>query len=629
LAVYTYIAEINLTGKTIGKYKIIERIGHGGMADVYKALHPELNRVVALKVLNRALVHSPEMLERFRREARAIAALRHPNIVQVFDLDVADGAYFMVMEYIEGETLSQRLTRLRRRGERLPLHEVLYIIAAVGKALHYAHEQGMLHRDVKPANVMFRGDGSVILTDFGVAKILDVASDITASGAVAGTPAYMAPEQWTNDEPDKRSDIYSLGIVLYQVVTGELPFNAETPGRLMFKHLSEPPPLPRKLCADIPLELERGILRALAKDPQDRYQTAQELVADLRDVIYQLESTAPTGIFDKPLRPLLGDRTVGPGLVKAKSLARRAPWFWFGAGVIVVLAAVIGLLTSGFIGSTALTTMPDVTGTAMAVRLATLEAALTTTPTPSPRPSATPEAPTWMPVPTEVPTIEVLSLRPSPSPTACVLAMTLLSDVNYFNPHWWGTVNASFNKTWQLRNDGDCPWPQGTVLVHLDGEAFGLDEPFEVGSLPAGEEMTLSVPLRVPSRTGQYEGRFQLQTPGGASIGEPLVVKIKARPRVSLTPAATPEPLRIQGWDLFEWRKVPARDAWVGKVRLWAHGGTGEYTWYRDTLDNPLPGDVLEFEWLVCGDFSGTVIVTSGDMQDQMGLYVPYPAPCQ
>lgn len=620
-----------MIGEKIGKYKIIGHVGRGGMADVYKALHPNLNRIVAIKVLNRALVHSSEMLERFQREGRAIAALRHLNIVQVFDLDVLDGVYFMVMEYVEGETLAQRLAQLRRRGERMPLHDVLDIIGAVGKALHYAHENGMLHRDIKPANIMFRGDGSVVLTDFGVAKILDAASDITATGAVAGTPAYMAPEQWTNDEPDKRSDIYSLGVVLYQVVTGELPFNAETPGRLMFKHISEPPPLPHKLYDDIPIELERVVLRTLAKDPNDRYQTAQDLVNDLTDVVYQVESTAATGVFQRPV-PVPEPKPFDEPS-EDESRRRPLPWLWLGAGAALALIILIGLFASGLFSSPdSPQDTPDAEATVVA-RMATLEATLTVSPTPSQTPSATATSrsstqtltptrtSTSTPTPTKVPT----QVSPSPGLSVCTPSMALQRDINYFNLEWWDTVNTSLDKTWVLRNDGDCPWPQGVILAHLDGEAFGFDEPFEVDALSESEEVELTVSLRTPSTPGEYEGRFQLQTPAGEPIGEPLMVKVEARPWMTPTPETPEGPLEIGGYDLFEWSHDPSRDIWQGKVRLWAWGGVGGYTWYEDTLDNPLPGDVLEFERQICGTYVGTIYVTSGNEVAHIGLYIPYP----
>jgi serine/threonine protein kinase len=635
----------------IGKYKVIEHIGRGGMADVYKALHPEMNRVVAIKVLSRALVHSPEMRARFRREARAIGALSHPNIVQVFDFDVVDGVYFMVMEFIDGETLGQRLSDLHARGKRLPLAETLRVTIAVGQAMHYAHEQAMLHRDIKPTNIMFRGDGCVVLTDFGVAKILNATSHITKTGAVAGTPAYMAPEQWTGATVDRRSDIYSLGVVLYQLATGELPFSDETPARLMFRHISDSPTPPRNLCADIPPALEDVIVRSLAKDPRERYQTAQELVDDLSAILYDVESTAPTGVFNRPFLPLAGARDAARRWASADS--RRASLLRLGTGVVaLILLIVLAMLSVGGLGGgTTAGATPDATGTALAVRVAALESMLTATATPSPTVSPTPTpttvsptpsaitptprvaAPTVTASPSRTPTREAPSATPllQTSPTACPATMQLVQDVNYFNTNWWSTVNARFDKTWRLRNDGECAWPQGSALVHVDGDSFGLQEPFEVGPLQAGEEMELSVGLRVPDAPGEYAGRFRLQTLEGEPIGEPLVVRLEARLRVTVTPTAgvAGGPLRIGGYELISWTADPAHHVWRGSVGLWASGGTGQYTWYRDTLDNPLPGEILDFEWGICRDFFGSVWVASGDSVDHIGVYISYPEPCE
>jgi serine/threonine protein kinase len=598
------------------------------MADVFEALHPELNRVVALKVLNPALMYSEEARARFRREARSVAALRHPNIVQLFDFDIVDDVYFMVMEFIEGETLNQRLIELQHQGGRMPLPEALRVVSAVGQALHYAHERGMFHRDIKPSNIMFRDDGSVVLTDFGVAKILDVSTDITKTGAVAGTPAYMAPEQWTDDEPDRRIDIYSLGIVLFQLTTGELPFTDTRPGRLMFKHISEPPPLPRELAPNIPLELERVILRALAKKPQDRFQTARELVRELETIIYEVESTAPTGVFRRPSIARGAGR--GSAHKSLKSLGPRSILLWLAGGTLAVLAAIVALLLGGFVGSGGSEATPNATGTAMAGRLANLESTLSITPTPSPLPSTKP-----LLTPSETPfaqaamatgTAEAVIL-PSPSPTRCDLRMTLEQDVNFNSFDWWTFAGAPFDKTWHLANDGDCPWPEDTILLHLEGQDFGFSDPYDVGAAAAGAKVELSVSLEAPSTPGQYEGRFQLKTGKGYLIGEPLSVRIVARVPSSPTPQMT-EPVRVEGHDLIEWTTDLSRHVWHGKVALWARGGTGSYTWYQDTLDNPMEGDILEFERAMCGAFSGSVIVVSGDTEDHYSLYIPYPEPC-
>ena len=218
-----------------------------------------------------------------------------------------------------------------------------------------------------------------------------------------------------------------------------------------------------------------------------------------------------------------------------------------------------------------------------------------------------------------------------PSPTVCHLAMMLEQDVNYSDVNWWNRVNVRFEKAWRVRNSGDCAWPQGSVLVHLDGQDFGFGEPVEVSALPAGEEMELAITLQTPGVPGQYEGRFQLQSPEGGPVGEPLTVRLEARSYSSPTPTLpeTVAPLRIAGYDLIQWTEDLERDVWRGTVGLWAEGGTGQYTWYRDTLDNPLPGDTFTFEWGRCRDFFGSVWVVSGEMMDHEGLYIDYPGECE
>jgi tRNA A-37 threonylcarbamoyl transferase component Bud32 len=273
-----------MIGKTIGKYRIVEHLGRGGMAEVYKAYQPNLDRYVAVKMMHTFLSDEKEFLARFEREAKVVATLRHPNIVQVYDFDAEGGVYFMVMEYITGETLKARMQTLEVHAEWLSQDDAARIILAVGSALKYAHERGMVHRDVKPANVMITLEGQVILTDFGIAKIVS-ASNLTASGAMVGTPSYMAPEQGMGQPGDERSDIYSLGVMLYQLMLGRLPFDADTPLAVVLKHINDPLPLPKALNPDISDDLNRVILKALAKDPADRYQKVADMTADLRKAV--------------------------------------------------------------------------------------------------------------------------------------------------------------------------------------------------------------------------------------------------------------------------------------------------------------------------------------------------------
>lgn len=274
----------SMVGKTIGKYRIISPLGRGGMAEVFKAYQPGLDRYVAIKLMHSFLTKDKEFGARFQREARVVASLRHPNIVQVHDFDIEGDTSYMVMEFIDGETLKDRLLRTEERGEHMPLNEAVRIILAVGSALTYAHRMGMVHRDVKPANVMIDRDGQVILTDFGIAKILHGASggsQLTASGAMIGTPSYMSPEQGLGQPGDERSDIYSLGVMLYQLTTGHLPYEADTPMAVVIKHIQGPLPLPRSINPGLPEAVERVILRALAKNPDDRYQHVDEMITDL------------------------------------------------------------------------------------------------------------------------------------------------------------------------------------------------------------------------------------------------------------------------------------------------------------------------------------------------------------
>lgn len=280
-----------LEGQTLGKYRVLEALGRGGMAQVYRAYHPQLDRYVAVKVLRSDLVEQDEFLGRFRREAQAVSGLRHPAIVQVFDFDVQDDIYYMVMELLEGDTLRARLNQYRVKGERMPLPEILRILKDVLGGLQYAHSEGVIHRDLKPANIMLTRRGQAVLTDFGIAQIVG-ATQYTVSGALMGTLNYMAPEQGLKAICDARSDIYSLGIVFYEMLTGYTPFDADTPLAILLKHLNDPLPLPTQVDPSLPIALEQIVLKTLAKEPADRFQIAAEMLAALEKI---LEGGLPQG----------------------------------------------------------------------------------------------------------------------------------------------------------------------------------------------------------------------------------------------------------------------------------------------------------------------------------------------
>ncbi len=280
----------NLIGKELGKYCITERIGRGGMAEVYLGVHTLLDRPVAIKVLHGYLTEDISFIERFKREAKSVANLRHPNIVQVYDFDVYEDMLFMVMEYIDGINLHQRLVELDREGKRLPIKQVGTIINDIASALDYAHSQGMLHRDIKPSNILLDSRGKAYLTDFGIARIL---SDhkLTATGTMLGTPAYMSPEQGRGDELTEESDIYSLGIVAFEMLTGQVPYDARTPIAIVNKQITAPVPTISSLVDGVPDTAQGVIDRALAKSPDSRYSTAVELVAALRVALQALEAS--------------------------------------------------------------------------------------------------------------------------------------------------------------------------------------------------------------------------------------------------------------------------------------------------------------------------------------------------
>ena len=291
------IMPASLEGQTLGKYRILEPLGRGGMAQVYRAYHPQLNRYVAVKVLRSDLVEEAEFLGRFRREAQSVASLRHPNIVQVYDFDVEFDYYYMVMELLEGDTLKVRLNEYRARGERMPLGEILRVTLDILEGLAYAHSEGIVHRDIKPANILLTRRGQAVVTDFGIAQIVG-GTQYTVSGALMGTLAYMAPEQGLQGRTSVQSDIYSLGIVLYEMLTGRPPFDADTPLAILMKHVNDPLPLPRSLDASVPEAVELIILKALAKNPDDRYQSAAEMIQALREAANQIEATLPERIPD-------------------------------------------------------------------------------------------------------------------------------------------------------------------------------------------------------------------------------------------------------------------------------------------------------------------------------------------
>lgn len=334
-------------GTALGRYQVIEPLGSGGMATVYKAYQPSLEREVALKVLRPGFADDPEFLARFQREARAIAKLRHPHIVQVFDFEQVEGRYLLAMEYLEGGTLKDRLAE----GAPLPPAEVARIVSEVAEALAYGHARGIVHRDIKPSNVMLADGGRAVVTDFGIAKIIGGEGQ-TQTGVGMGTPEYMAPEQGLGSAVDGRADIYALGAMAYELLTGRVPFTADTPLAVVLAHVRDPLPLPSRLNPAISAATERALLKALAKDPAQRFASAPDFAAALRD-----------GLGTAPKTPLIVAHRAGARVAPLSidlSALRSRPVALAVAAALVVLAGGGVALSGAFAqGGTSATAAPS------------------------------------------------------------------------------------------------------------------------------------------------------------------------------------------------------------------------------------------------------------------------------
>jgi serine/threonine protein kinase len=300
----------NLEGQTLGgRYQIASLIGRGGMAAVYKAHDPNLRRHVAIKVIHSHLSNNPDFVRRFEEEAAAVARLRHPNIVQVFDFNHENGLYYMVMEFITGETLQTHLKRLRENDQRMRVEQSLNIAADICAAAEEAHRHGLIHRDIKPANVMLAVNGNAVLMDFGVARILGGAYR-TITGSVLGTAMYMAPEQIQGYHVDARADIYSIGVMLFEMLGGRPPFEADSAMTVMMMHLNDPVPDIRRLQPETPPIVVELIDRALAKKPELRFQNSGEMGISLRKAASDLEQKAASGSARRVIPPPLVSATL-------------------------------------------------------------------------------------------------------------------------------------------------------------------------------------------------------------------------------------------------------------------------------------------------------------------------------
>ena len=372
-----------------GRYRVLRRHGAGGMADVYLAEDGTLGRQVAVKVLLKRYAGDESFVERFRREAQAAARINHPNIVNIYDWGPVDGTYYIVMEYVEGETLKDHI----RREGRYPPGEAVRIALELLAGVQVAHGVHIVHRDIKSQNILIDRAGTVKVTDFGIAKADD--SQMTEAGSILGTAQYLAPEQAKGEPVDERTDLYSVGVVFYEMLTGSLPFRGDSAVTVALKHVNEQPAEPAELVPGLPYSLNQIVLKALAKDPDQRYRNAAEFTADLVSArsggpllaaaydpsldrtLVQSPATGSEGTTRVlPKAAAAGAVGVAAGAAGAAGRRRkRSPWPWIALVVFLVIAAVAGaLIWHTFFGSTTLS-VPSVVGQAQAAAVSQLQGA--------------------------------------------------------------------------------------------------------------------------------------------------------------------------------------------------------------------------------------------------------------
>ncbi|MBN1429428.1 MAG: SUMF1/EgtB/PvdO family nonheme iron enzyme [Anaerolineae bacterium] len=352
-----------LIGSSLGKYQIVEILGKGGMATVYKATHPAINRTVAIKVLPRAMLHDDTFMQRFQREAEVIARLEHFHILPIYDYGEYEGMPYIVMRFLEGGSLQEHV----REGP-LSWDRIVGVVAQVADALDYAHSQNVIHRDIKPSNIMLDAQGNAYLTDFGIAKISEGTAQLTGSGIV-GTPAYMAPEQSNPGPSTPAMDIYALGVTLFEMIAGQVPFVADTPIAQILMHIQNPVPSLQEYNPDIPVEIDEVLRRAMAKSPEERYQTAGDLARGLeaavmsaggwswspKTVVHSAQ-TMQAAVSPRANVPT-GEKLHVPELASSKAGHSKLLWsrrvlLWgglggIGVGIVVAVVVIVSLLGIG------------------------------------------------------------------------------------------------------------------------------------------------------------------------------------------------------------------------------------------------------------------------------------------
>ncbi len=615
------------------------------MSEVYKGKQIQLDRWVAVKVLHPFLADDEGFVVRFRREARIVATLRHSNIVQVFDFDYNEDLdiYYMVMEYIDGPTLKSLMSE-----EPLTPERAASIGASVADALDYAHARDMIHRDIKPANVMFIDDEQPVLTDFGIAKMLNL-TGLTASGAMVGTPAYMAPEVGIGKPGTAQADIYSLSVMIYQMLTNNLPFDSETPMGMVMQHINDPPPPLSTFQDAIPPALESVVLRALKKEPADRYARAGLFASALREAVGLQPITAPTQPTEAPASPKAPIREsdivsraqarlvarepedvaphtddtpaeaaqipeaddaerdltedhdpIGELLTPSDELAQREPGLlnWVGSGLaaLLILAVITFAIWLGVGGEipASLTAMmsnaaglasPDITEAPVASPTPAPTEVSTSTPSPTPTETASDAA--MAALPTATPRI-IPTVTPTP-----VCNPIVRVDKVWIVPDETVPPGTSVIAYVTLENSGSCPWPKGAQFALSSGEALSAPTSYVVGALAPKEMVQVLLPMQAPEELGTYTSIWRVLRANGPAFGGDAVIELTVEDIPAFTPTpvteneivtATPAPLEVQPPEIIEWSEDQDQNLWSGTLKLQATGGTGNYRFYRSEI---------------------------------------------
>lgn len=517
----------NLVGQTLGQYQLKELLGVGGMGAVYRGYQSSLQRAVAVKVMSPELVSQPDYIERFYREARTAAGLEHTNIVPVHDYGVQGSISYVVMRLLTGGTLMDRLTQQADSGQPLPsLAEITTMLKQLASALDYAHSQGVIHRDIKPSNVMFDNQGNAYLVDFGIAKLLTASRAMTSSGVVMGTPLFMPPEQWRAEEVVPATDQYALAVMIYALVAGRVPFEADTPHGLMYKHLNEIPTPPQTYRPDAPGDIDEVLKRALAKRPEDRFPTVTAFAQAFEKAAGGADGEK-TNFFTGPVRrtkPAHPAALAGSSTFTDRAAQRIPTAMWVSGAVVsvVVITILVVLLLSGNknkkepsqerIGTAAAQTIVAMNQTATANA-----PTLTQTPTVTATPTATPTE-TAIPTSTQPPVTSSTKTLPLPLVVPTTTPMVILPETQV-----WLDLSATASQWTPTHTYTPTVTPNYT-------------ETYEAYKIVAGQTLTAQSWTATPTLTRTPTPTY---TPSSTPTASPTAT---STPTSTLTPTSTDTP---------------------------------------------------------------------------------------